>query len=210
MERCRGVAGAVVDDQGGVDVEQWKECLSSGGSAETPQRMTAEYVQYQSHVYAGQRTLRRCPPDQHLLPAAAILPGGFICRERLVAGHSQASGPVEGPLGRRLGIPTVVDKSTGGLAGRRNDPRICMGHSADHGNALGLCVQDLRLAGELEQMISRKRLFNAAAFDFLCGSFPLRHGISAHTPTLDPRPRWFPIRGERLYAGGHTPWRGSG
>ena len=55
-------------------------------------------------------------------------------------------------LARHRGIPTVVNKSTGRLAGRRNDESICMGYSADRGNAVGLCVQDLRSAVEEEQM----------------------------------------------------------
>src|SRR5439155_13993172 len=53
-------------------------------------------------------------------------------------------------LARHRGIPAVVNESTGGLAGRRNDACICMGHAADRGDALGLCVQDLRLAVDEE------------------------------------------------------------
>ncbi len=60
-------------------------------------------------------------------------------------------------LARHRGIPAVVNKSTGRLAGRRNDACICMGYSAHRGDALGLCVQDLRLAVEEEQMIPHHR-----------------------------------------------------
>ena len=50
-------------------------------------------------------------------------------------------------LARHRGIPTVVHKPTG------RSPAEGMAHaSADRGDAVGLCVQDLRLAVEEEQM----------------------------------------------------------
>src|SRR5438067_8108268 len=53
------------------------------------------------HVQAGLRTLRGRSPDQRLPPASALLAGRRLCRERLVVGHSQASGPVGSREGRR-------------------------------------------------------------------------------------------------------------
>jgi hypothetical protein len=51
-------------------------------------------------------------------------------------------------------MAAVVIKSTGRVAGRRNDACISVGHSADRGDAMGLCVQDLCLAVNEEHLIA--------------------------------------------------------
>jgi hypothetical protein len=60
-------------------------------------------------------------------------------------------------LARHRGIPTVVNKSTRRVTGRRNDVCIYMGCSADHCDALGLCVQDLCFAVEEKQVMNHEQ-----------------------------------------------------
>jgi hypothetical protein len=58
-------------------------------------------------------------------------------------------------LARRRGIPALVNQSAGRFAGRRDDVCIRMGHSADRGDAVVVCSQDVHLAVEEGWMIGR-------------------------------------------------------